>query len=310
VAGFSLSRAAMHLAETRGIPELRAEISAELDVLFVEENVARESIDIEIRSDRILTHAPRPFVGLKHLEQIGLILVGLCSFDASAVEGQLHSFDGHAACDRRIGVFHPAVERVFDRSGENLAVRHVGPTGRIHEVAALDGKRQVNVGSAHHNLTLICQEVDGFLLPGRCTVPIGNRIVFLGMDRAEDEIFIFLQTHPGILGIGIGRVKRGDPFEHALCTAPHLRFGNRADGLAASLGLRRIEIGHRARICRRVDPDAAFELIVGDLVERWNKIKLCIVRVGQVQIVLDERHHPREADHRMRNPAFFQDLNI
>ncbi len=132
----------------------------------------------------------------------------------------------------------------------------------------------------------------------------------MGMDCAEDKILIFLQAHARILGIGIGGIERGHPFERALGTAPHLGFGDRAERLAAPLGLQGIDVRRAARVGRRVNADAALELVVGDLIKRGDEIELGILGVGQIHLVLAERHHARQGDHGVGDAAFFQDLDV
>ncbi len=59
-----------------------------------------------------------------------------------------------------------------------------------------------------------------------------------------------------------------------------------------------------------MDADAAFELVVGDLIECGNEIKLGIFGIRQVQLVLAERHHARQGDHGVGDAALFQDLDV
>ena len=55
--------------------------------------------------------------------------------------------------------------------------------------------------------------------------------------------------------------------------------------------------------------DKTFELIVCNFMKDGNKIELRILCIGQIYIVLNERHHPRKTHQGLRISALFQDLN-
>src|SRR5215216_4710462 len=90
--------------------------------LFVEEDVAREALDIEIRSDGIFPDVTRALIRFKHLEQVVLILFCLRSLYSAAVEGQLCAFHAHASINSGVRKLHPTIDRVFHRSSENFTV--------------------------------------------------------------------------------------------------------------------------------------------------------------------------------------------
>ena len=98
-AGFGVARAERHV-----------ECPADL---FVEENVAGEAVNIGIGADGKFSQITRTCIGLDHLKQVILILLGLCGFDSSAIERQFRAFDSHAAINRRIGELDPAIDRVL-----------------------------------------------------------------------------------------------------------------------------------------------------------------------------------------------------
>ena len=123
------------------------------------------------------------------------------------------------------------------------------------------------------------------------------------------KIGIIHQTHAGILGVGFGGIESSHPLENAFRAAPELGFGDGIQGLAAPLDLERVNTAGAARIGGRMDTDARFELIVGQLIKGGDEIQLRIPGIGHVHFILAKRHHARQGHHRMRMPALFQHLN-
>ncbi len=178
-----------------------------------------EFVDLEVRADGKLTQIACACVSFEHFEQIILVFVGAGLFHTTVGEGQLRAFDSHAAIDSRVCELDPAIDRVLDRAGENLAIGHIVCAAGIQECATLDRERQVNVGSTQDNLVFALHKIHGCLLVFSDLFPVSDRIRFVGVHSAEDKISILLKTHLRILGIAIGGIQCGDPFECALCAS-------------------------------------------------------------------------------------------
>ena len=79
--------------------------------LFIEQDVSGEFVMSKFVPMAYSPNDACP-VRLEHFEQIFLILFSLGNFHVPTDKCQLCPFNSHAAINRRIGEFHPAVDRV------------------------------------------------------------------------------------------------------------------------------------------------------------------------------------------------------
>src|SRR5258706_2257381 len=252
----------------------------------------------------------RSFSGLEHFNEIIMFLFSFFCFHKSTIESEFYPFPCSTAINCRISKLHPAIDGVFNGSGKNFTVGHVVDASRIIERASFDRECQVNIGSTQCNYVLVRKKVNCFLLTRGSTFPESNRVISICVDCSKDKVFVVLETHTSILCVAVSGIERSDPLEFTLAAASHLRFGNGTGRLAAALRFDWVDAGCGASICRRMNTDAALELVIGNFVKGRHKIKLVIIGIGQIHIILNERHHAWETYHWVWNAAFFQNLNV
>ena len=114
-----------------GLGEARAEREVHRAAdLLVEEDVAREAVDLVVQAERDLAEDARAVVHVEQRAQVVLAARGLGVDDAAALEAQPHVLDLAAVEDRREREADLALGLRLDRAREHLAVGHVVPPVR------------------------------------------------------------------------------------------------------------------------------------------------------------------------------------
>src|SRR3954453_13179258 len=111
--------------------------------LLVEQDLPGPRGDAVVRADAELAEAAGPVVGIEHLDQEVLALLGGGVDDLAALEAKPNSGDLAPGVARRQVEGDLALGRVLDRAREELAVRHVVLALGRNEGPALDAQPQV-----------------------------------------------------------------------------------------------------------------------------------------------------------------------
>ena len=93
--------------------------------LLVEQDLLRAGGDAVVGADAELAEPARALVGVEHLDQEVLALLGRGVDDLAVLEAEAHAGHLAAAVGGRERERDLAVRRVLDRAGEELAVGHV-----------------------------------------------------------------------------------------------------------------------------------------------------------------------------------------
>ncbi len=180
--------------------------------LLVEQDVAREAVDLVVQAEGHLAEDARALV---HVEQrLQIVVAGgrLGVHDAATLETQpdvLHPTPSEDCGKRETNL---ASGLRLDRAREDLAVRHVELAVRCQPAPAVDAETQVRVGA--HDAKL----ADRVELPypcvqlGRDGTPVRHRILVRPyVAGAVDEVLVLCERHLGVLRVGVARKPRPDP---------------------------------------------------------------------------------------------------
>src|SRR3990170_62395 len=134
-----------------GKPRAEREVHRAADLL-VEEDVAREPVDLVVEAERDLAQDPGALVDVEQRAEVFLALSRLGLDDAPALEAQAHVLDLASLEDRRELVADLALGLRLDGAGEDLSVGHVeAPVGRDPAPAG-DADAEIRVGAENPQL--------------------------------------------------------------------------------------------------------------------------------------------------------------
>ena len=168
---------------------------------------------------------------------------------------------------------HPAVDRIFDGTGEDLAAGHVAFAVAVDEGAPGDGERQIDVRPADFDPILALEPVDQPLLFVVDPLPTGDRIRLVGIGGGVDKVLVLAQAHVGFLGIGrtgiLGQrpavLARGRALHEPL---PLHAVGALFDLLALGVDVRQVaRVGRGARSTMRASNCSAIIAVAGETQE-------------------------------------------
>src|SRR3954454_13812467 len=217
--------------------------------LLVEQDLLGASGDAVVGADPELAQPAGALVGVEHLVQELLALLGRRLHHLAALEAEANAGDLAAAVGGGERERHLALDRVLDRAGEELAVRHVvladagdpGPLGH----AELDVR--AGRGDPHLLLALdpLGQPVDlvGLALPGR------DRLGVRCEAGPVVEVLVVGQRHPRLARVRVRREERQRPAVLPGGRAVHRGLHERLAGLLRP----RLALGVRPRELARVD---------------------------------------------------------
>src|SRR5262249_58736445 len=113
--------------------------------LRVQQDVAREAIDLVVEAERALPRDARALVQLEQRLEVAVSACGLRRDDAPVLEAQARVVDLATAEDRRQAESDRAVDAGLERARVDLAVRHVLPAVGRTPGAAFDDHREGRV---------------------------------------------------------------------------------------------------------------------------------------------------------------------
>ena len=186
--------------------------------LLVVENVAHVLPDRGVAADPELAEHARAGVGVERADQKVLAGRRRGVDDAAALEAQPHALRLVAlVLGRELGVGDHALGGVFDRSVEDLASREIEVPVVDLALAAGDPEPKIGaLGDDAHLLGPVEALGDPLHLPS-FRVPVEEA-------RAEDELLVLGQRHPGVLRAGGGRVLADHPGDLERAAAPCRRL--------------------------------------------------------------------------------------
>src|SRR4051812_20433194 len=254
--------------------------------LLVEEDVRARPTDSVVGPDPEFPEVPCPRVGVEQAHQVLLAPLRARLDDPAFLEAEPGPGDltssyrrGNAEVDRPVG-------RVLDRTGKNLAARHVAPACGVDERARLDGERQVRLGPDDTGLARRLEPLFEPDLLGGLLAPVPHGVFLVQAHRLEDELFVLGESHAGLLRQRLRREKRHHPavfLQHQLAQrfVPPLK----------RLLLCRVDVRQLPRVARRMDTDLGVRALVDGTRHRRNLPVVDIPRVLEEQFL-----HTRQAD--------------
>ncbi len=196
------------------MPPASANAAAERDVhrpadLLVEEDVAREAVDLVVEAERNLAEHLRARIGVEQRAQVFLPQRRLRVDDRSILEPEAHVLDLPPLEDRREREEDLAARPGLDRARVDLAVGHVVLPVRWDPAAPFDDEEQVGAGAGDPQLAHALE----LARPGAERLghgaPVRDRVVaFTRVAGAVDEILVLGERHFGVLGVRLRRVER------------------------------------------------------------------------------------------------------
>ena len=206
----------LRLVQPAELREARAERDVDRPAdLLVEEDVAREAVDLVVEPERQLAEDGRAGV---HLEQRaeevdaagGLGRDHAPAFEAKPDVGDLAAFEDPGKAEADLA---PCLG--LDRAGEDLAVRHVRVAVGLLPLPPGDAERQIGVRPDDAQLAdllepLACAEL------GRDPEPVLDGVVLTRhVTGGVDEVLVLLDRHLGVLRIRLDRLERAAPAQIA-----------------------------------------------------------------------------------------------
>src|SRR5215210_22489 len=232
------------LAARLGVRTAYGEVDRPAELL-VEEDVRARAGDAVVGPDTELAKVAGPGVGVEQARQVLLTLLRARLDDLPLLESQPRARDlmprnrgRHAEIDRTVG-------RVFDRSGKDLAARHVPPARGVHERTPLDRERQVRLGTDDADLTGFLKPLYKPFLLGGLLAPVAYGVFLVQSHGLERELLVIGEAHVGLLRQRLRREERHHP---AVLLQNHL-----AQGFVPYLErllLRWVHVRERPRVAR------------------------------------------------------------
>ena len=199
-------------------------------------------------------------VGVEDLEQEVLALLGRGLGHPAVLEGELDALHLAALIDARVVVADPAVDRVLDRAGEDLAIGEVAQALAVLEDAPVDAHGQVDIGALDVDALAAVEKVDVHLLTHAHFLPARDRVGVVEHAGGEDKLGEIGQAHVGVHGVGVGGEEGDAPVVGALGAALHALVERGAERGLDQLHLVGIGIGETAGVGLSPDPDIGVEL--------------------------------------------------
>ncbi len=146
---------------------------------LVKEHILAEMLDAVIGANAPLAERTRAGIQVEKRGQEFLVLGRFFPDHAAVLKPQFNITDLAPLGDGGIFKTDPAIDRILDRAGEDLAIRKViFSIGRL-KAAPLDGEGDVQVFPLERDTVMPLEPADQVLLPLAFETPEGHRVVFV-----------------------------------------------------------------------------------------------------------------------------------
>ena len=258
-----------------GHPDRHVDRAADL---LVEQDLLGGGGDAEVRADSELAQPARAVVGVEHLDEELLALLGRGVHHLAVLEAHAHAGHGAAAVARREREDDLAVHRVLHRAGEELAVGHVVLAHARDPVAPRHAKRDVGAVRLDADLLLALHPVREPPHLLRLALPSGHRIPVEGEAGRVVEVLVGGQRHARLARKGVRREERERPSVAALGGASHRGLHDLLARLLLAGLLLRVRRGELAGVQRRHHRDVHVGVLDRPLRGRRNPVELLVAR--------------------------------
>ena len=188
--------------------------------LLVKEDILGEPLDAVVEAKGHLPQIPGPLIGIQHLVEELLPLVGPGLHNLSLLEGEAHTVDLHSRVTGGIIEVYMPLHGDLHGRGEDLAVGHVTLAIAVYPLAPLHREGEVRIGTHIAQLLHPLEALPYHLLAGRDLFPVGHRVLPIHPTGGKEKPLVLQKRHLGILGKGLGGIRGQDPAELSL----HLPF--------------------------------------------------------------------------------------
>ena len=233
-------------------PHSEREVHRAADLL-VEEDVAREAVDLVVEAERNLADAARAVVELEQRAEVILTAGGLRGDDPPLLQAEPRVVDLATSEDGRKPEPDRAVDAAFDRARVDLAVGDVLATVGGTPGAAPDDDGQIGVLADDAQLADRAELVRPRLHLLADAGPVSDGVIVEDVAGAENEGLVVFERHLGILGVGLRRTKR--PAPAMLATRDPVTAAKRKLTLRGQLALPAVGVRSRERARVRLRPD-------------------------------------------------------